>query len=236
MARADLADKQTRLTNEHPDVKMAVRRLALAEAAARHAAAAAVASTHSAPIAEAPSAGASDDSARVAALKRALAAVQQQIASSRGRAAPRAESLPKTSGSMVAIDTEWIHLNRDVVEARERQSQLQSKQSQADLAAMLISAGEGPHLVVVDRPFQPQSPIAGGRSKIAMAGTAGSLVLALLALAVFSVFDDRLYAVPDVERVLSDCLVVVIPSMPRQLEAKPESGHTDQGESGAASG
>ena len=138
---------------------------------------------------------------------------------------------------MVAIDTEWIGLNRDVVEARERQAQLQSKQSQAELAVLLTSAGEGPHLVVVDRPFQPQNPIAGGRGKIAMAGTAGSLVLALLAVAVFSAFDDRIYAVPDVERLMGDCLVVVIPSIPRRLEAKPDNGHTtDEGESGTASG
>jgi hypothetical protein len=235
-ARADLADKQLRLTNEHPDVKMALRRVSLAEAAVRHAAAAVAASrTAVKPVVVAPTEGGGTDSSRVAALKRALVAVRQQIASVRGRSSPRTD-VPKTSGSMVAIDTEWSRLNREVAEAGQRQTQLQSKQFQAELSAMLTSAGEGARLVVADKPFLPMRPIAGGRFKIALAGMAGSTMLALLAMAVFAAFDDHLYGVADVGRVLNDGIVVVIPSTPRKLQAKPDNDEDDPVGSGVSSG
>ena len=68
---------------------------------------------------------------------------------------------------MVAIDTEWTRLNRDVVEASERQTQLQTRQFQAELTLMLTQAGEGPRLVVANRPYRPtgQSRAAGSRSR-----------------------------------------------------------------------
>ncbi|HVT06613.1 MAG TPA: hypothetical protein VHO67_04110 [Polyangia bacterium] len=222
-ARTDLAEKQAHFTNEHPDVKMAMRRVTMAEAAVRHAEAAAVASrTMPVPAASAGSASASADAIRIGALKRALAAVRQQIAAAHGRSAPRAE-MPKGTGSMVAIDTEWTRLNRDVVEASERQTQLQTRQFQAELTAMLTQAGEGPRLVVADRPFRPTGPIAGGRFKITLAGLAGSVLLTLLAMGVSSAFDDHLYAPSDLARVMvDDCIVVVIPNAPPRLPPKSD--------------
>jgi uncharacterized protein involved in exopolysaccharide biosynthesis len=220
-ARVDLADKQTRYTNEHPDVKMAMRRVSVAESALKRAQAAVVASRGvPRPAAAADPVGGGGEG-RVAALQRALAAVRQQIASVRGRGAPRVE-VPKATGSMVAIDTEWTRLNREVTEATERQAQLQSKQFQAELASMLTSAGAGARLVIADHPFRPLRPIAGGRFKVAMAGAAGSLFLALLSMAAFALFDDHLYGAPDVQRVLDDCIVVVIPSLPKKLPPRSE--------------
>ncbi|MES1208532.1 MAG: hypothetical protein ABUS79_21545, partial [Pseudomonadota bacterium] len=224
-ARADLADKQAHFTNEHPDVKMAMRRVAMAELAVRHAEAATAASRRM-PAATTPSTGssasASADAVRIGALRRALAAVHQQIAAAHGRSTPRAE-MPKSSGSMVAIDTEWTRLNRDVVEASERQTQLQTRQFQAELTLMLTQAGEGPRLVVADRPFRPTGPIAGGRFKITLAGLAGSILLTLLAMGVSSAFDDHLYAPSDLARVMvDDCIVVVIPNTPPQLPPKSD--------------
>ncbi|HXJ23005.1 MAG TPA: hypothetical protein VMT03_22490 [Polyangia bacterium] len=238
VARLDLADKETRYTAEHPDVKMATRRVALAEAALKHAQAAVVAS-RAMPRPAAPEAVPTGGEAQVATLQRALVAVRQQISAIRGRGTPHIDP-PKAPGSMVAMDTEWTRLNRDVSEATERQGQLQSRQFQAELASMLTSAGAGARLVIADRPFRPLRPIAGGRSKIAMAGGAGSLVLALLAMAAFALFDDHLYGAPDIQRVLEDCIVVVIPSMPRKLqprsaESEPPPKEPDV-ESGLASG
>ncbi|MFL5306447.1 MAG: GumC family protein [Polyangia bacterium] len=219
-ARTDLAEKQAHFTNEHPDVKMAMRRVTMAEAAVRHAEAAAIASRKMPVVAPAAGTTASSDAIRIGALKRALAAVHQQIAAAHGRSAPRAE-MPKSSGSMVAIDTEWTRLNRDVVEASERQTQLQTRQFQAELTLMLTQAGEGPRLVVADRPYRPTGPIAGGRFKITLAGLAGSVLLTLLAMGVSSAFDDHLYAPSDLARVMvDDCIVVVIPTTPPQLPPK----------------
>ena len=216
-AQRDLAEKQTHLTNEHPDVKQALRRVTVAEAAERRAAAA-VAAWKPPASTEAPAAEAGE-SGRVAALRRALASVRQQIAMVRGRAAPRVE-VPKAVSSVVAIDTQWTALNRDVSEARERQSQLESKQFQAELAATLATGGQGGQFVIADPPFRPMRPIAGGRFKIAAVGTAGSFLLAVLMIGLFAAFDDRLYAGRDVEGILEDGIVVVIPGTPRKIAAK----------------
>lgn len=233
-AERDLADKQAHLTNEHPDVKMALRRVSVAQAAARRAQAAVAASRVPVPAPAVPAPAPADDG-RTAALKRALAAVRQQIATAHAHAAPKAE-VPKAPQSMVAIDTEWIRLNRAVAEARERVNQLQTKQFQADLAASVTSAGEGGRLVVADRPFKPLRPVAGGRGKIAVLGGGISILFALLTMIALAMFDDHLYGAPDIERVLDDGFVVVIPGTPRKMlskaaEAAPEPS-TESGASG----
>jgi hypothetical protein len=222
VAQRDLAEKQTHLTSEHPDVKLAMRRVAAAEAAARQADRAAAA-WHPPASSGGESAAASSggEDGRAGALRRAIAAIGQQIAAVRGRAAPHAE-LPKTAGILVSIDTEWTRLNREVSEARERQNQLETKQFQAELAATLAAAGQGGQLVVADPPFRPLRPVTGGRQKIVMMGAVGSLVLGLMALGLFAAFDDRLYAARDVGGMFDDGIVVVIPSVPKRLPAKSD--------------
>jgi protein tyrosine kinase modulator len=225
-AQRDLIEKQAHLTNEHPDMKQALRRVAAAEASERRAAAA-LAAPRPAPGGETPAAAGEDPStaARAAALRRALAAVRSQIASVKGRSAPRAET-PQAPNVAVAVDTEWTRLNRDVSEARERQRSLESKQFQAQLAATLTAGGQGGQLVVVDPAFRPMRPVAGGRAKIALIGGAASVLLALLVIAAFAAFDDRLYAAQDVEGVLDDGIVVVIPKaiprLPPMTAPEPE--------------
>jgi hypothetical protein len=198
-------------------MKQAVRRVAAAEAAERRAAAAVAAYQPAAGEGKIEEGGAT----KGAALRRALAAVRSQIAALKARSAPRAETIHAPT-SVVEIDTEWTRLNREVSEARERQSQLEGKQFQAQLAATLIAGGQGARLVVADPPFLPMRPSAGGRSKIALVGGAAAVVLALVVMLIVAAFDDRLYAVRDVEGVLPDGIVVVIPKMPPRLGPMPD--------------
>jgi uncharacterized protein involved in exopolysaccharide biosynthesis len=208
-AQRELADKEARYTNEHPDVKAALRRVADAEGAVRRAEAAAAAPHPPGPAVER---GDDEGGGRAAALRRALAAVSAQINSLRTRSAPRVE-IPRAQHSMVAIDTEFTRVTRDVSEARGRQQQLEAKQFQAELTATLAASGQAGRLVIADPPFRPMRPVAGGRFKIALVGGAASLALALLAIALLVAFDDRLYGAPDVERVVKDQIVVVIPRL-----------------------
>src|SRR5262249_47330405 len=145
-AQRDLIEKQARFTLEHPDVKAALRHVALAEATLRQADAALEASRANAPAAQsggaAAAAPAQDRNAgRVGALRRALSSVRAQIAGVKSRSAPRAE-VPRATSSVVEIDTEWTRLNRDVVDARERVMQLEGKQFQAQLMATLVGGGQ----------------------------------------------------------------------------------------------
>ncbi len=234
-AQRDLADKQMHLTNEHPDVRLAIRRVAAAEAAERRATAALTAWRPPAPAVgemAAPSDAPADGGDRTGSLRRALAAIRQQIAAVRGRTAARAE-VPRTASSVVAIDTEWTRLNREVGEAHERQSQLEAKQFQAQLAATLIADGQGGRIVIADPPFLPMRPIAGKRLKVAMIGGIASLMLGIAVLGLLALFDDRLYSARDIEGMFDDGIVVVIPKAAsprltaRAVDVKADGGKGD---------
>jgi uncharacterized protein involved in exopolysaccharide biosynthesis len=111
----------------------------------------------------------------------------------------------------VAIETDWTRLNREVAEARERQTQLEGKQFQAQLASTLAAEGQGGKLVIADPPFKPLRPVAGERFKVGLVGLGGSLLLGFLVIAAMAAFDDRLYGPRDVESVLDPGIIVVIP-------------------------
>jgi hypothetical protein len=211
-AQRDLTDKQARFTNEHPDVKAAIRRLSNAEAQLARAEAASAA-PRPMPVAGIPEAApdVDDGAGRVGALRRALAAVRAQIGAVRGRAVTPRADVPRDGHSMVAIDTQWTSLMRSVNEARERQNQIEAKQFQADLFATLVSGGQAGRLVIADPPFRPTRPIAGSRSKIALVGGIASVALGVFAVLVMAAFDDRLYGARDVERLVSTAIVVAVP-------------------------
>jgi uncharacterized protein involved in exopolysaccharide biosynthesis len=208
-AQHELADKQARYTNEHPDVRAALRRVTDAEAAVKRAERA-VQTSRSTPVIVGGE-RIDDGGGRVAALREALAAVNAQIAAARSRASQAHADVPRTTPSVVAIDTEWTRLSRDVSEARSRQSALEGKQSQAQILLTLVTGGLGGRLVIADPPFRPMRPIAGGRAKIAVVAGLASVMLALLAVAILAFLDDRLYGERDVERVMGEGIVVVIP-------------------------
>ena len=212
-AQTELRDRQARFTNEHPDVKSATRRLADAEAALRRADAA----LKSAPRIPVAVAATGDDinSGRIAAQRRALGAIRAQIGALRSRASTRPE-IPRAATSVVAIDTEWTRLTRDVHDARDRQDKLESRQFQAQLAATLATGGHSSRFVIADAPFKPIRPVAGGRFKIALIGGVGSILLALIALAIAASLDDRLYGARDVQSLAGDGFVVVIPRLTSQ--------------------
>ncbi|HEY2902523.1 MAG TPA: hypothetical protein VGL59_18205, partial [Polyangia bacterium] len=211
-ARRDLADKRATFTDEHPDVKAAQRRVQDAEVDVRRANAAI--SAHPAEAAAAAAAGEEDPTSRVAALRRALQAVRTQIASIRTRQVPKPPVPHASQQGAVAVDTEWTRLFREVSEARERQSQLESRQFQTSLFATLASSGEAGRLVVVDPAFKPTRPVAGRRATMAALGGVGSLLLALLVMLALAFLDERLYSTADVHRVIGDQFVILVPSLP----------------------
>lgn len=209
-ARRDLAAKEARFTNDHPDVKAAVTAANQAEKAYRLAEAAALASaTTSSPAPSGDVAAAGDNAA---SLQRALAAVRAQIAAIRARSAPRRE-VERDLKTSVAVDTEWTELARAASEARERQQQLETRQFQAQLTATLVAANQAGGLTVVDPPYRPMKPITGGRSKVAIGGGLGSLVLALAVMLLAAKFDRRIYAAEDIARVYPVDILVEVPRL-----------------------
>ena len=215
-ARRDLVAKEARFTNDHPDVKAAVTAANQAERAYRQAEAAAAASAttgSSAPSGDAPAAdGSASGAGQAASLQRALAAVRAQIGAVRARSAPRRE-VERDLKTSVAVDTEWAELARAATEARERQQQLEARQFQAQLTATLVAANQAGGLQVIDPPFRPMKPITGGRSKVAIGGGLGSLILALGVMLLAAKFDRRIYGVEDIARVYPVDILVEVPRL-----------------------
>jgi hypothetical protein len=217
-AERDLAEKQARFTDEHPDVKAAAFHLKQAQAAARQTQLAANASLAANPATTgADPVGRTDESAsnasRVGALRRALAAVRSQISAVHSRAAPPKDDTARDTKTMVSVDTEWTQLARAVAEAHERQQQIESKQFQAQLLATLVAGNQAGGLVITDPPFKPMRPVAGGRFKIAAAGLAVSLFLALVVLVLAGFLDRRVYDAHDVVQAIHADIVVVVPRL-----------------------
>jgi hypothetical protein len=217
-AERDLADKQARFTDEHPDVKAAAFHLKQAQAALRQAQLSATASLAATPLAPGidPS-GQTDENAatasRVGALRRALSAVRSQISAVHGRTAAPKDDTTRNAKTMVSVDTEWTQLARAVAEAHERQQQIESKQFQAQLLATLVAGNQAGGLVITDPPFKPMRPVAGGRFKIAAAGLGASCFLALAALILAGLLDRRVYDAHDVVHAIHADIVVVVPRL-----------------------
>jgi hypothetical protein len=220
-AEEDLNDKQTRLSYQHPDVKIAEGRVTeLREVLHR----ADVAVAASAAGTSRPAAAGGADDQKVSSLRRALSAVRSRIVTLRAPSEPRPQ-VPRPTRSAPAIDAEGTRLALDVSEARERRRKIDAKLFQAQLLSTLGSAKQGGGFVVKNAPDQPRRPLTSAGPRLALVGGATSALIALIALIVAGRLDGRLYDTRDVARVLGPNLLVVVPKMgfkvAGRLSAKP---------------
>ena len=77
----------------------------------------------------------------------------------------------------------------------------------------MVAANQAGGLQVVDPPFRPMKPITGGRSKVAIGGGLGSLVLALAVMVLAAKFDRRIYGVEDIARVVPVDILIEVPRL-----------------------
>src|SRR5215470_6246128 len=156
-ARRDLADKKARYTDQHPDVRAA-------DAVVREATAALQRAVDALKAAEALPSEVIEIEPK-AALEARLAQVQQEIkdyqrrqeTKSSGRDEP-AES-NESAQRIVALETEWTRLNREVTESRERFQQLDSRQFLASMAASSLTGGQAAQVKVIDPAYLPSKPL-----------------------------------------------------------------------------
>jgi uncharacterized protein involved in exopolysaccharide biosynthesis len=209
-AQRELADKSAQFTEEHPDVRAAKARVKAAEAKLNRATDALVpaAKTPADPKPEAAEEGAIDRVALEAELKR----VQDDLAAyKRHRATDDAAgTTPSEASSIVTLETEWTRLNREVADAREQNSQLQTRQFNASMFESAVTSGHNAQMIIVDPAYKPMHP-AKGRTQIVIAGMAISFALALLLALLLAMLDDRLYDRVDVESLHLAPLLVVVP-------------------------
>ena len=196
-AQRELADRKARFTEQHPDVRSAAGIVKEAEDAFRRASDALVASDVAAPPVEVEPR---------AALEARLAAVREDIAAYQ-RKHPKEKIGPdepvETSDAaqrIVAIETEWARLSREVTEAKERFQQLDTKQFMASMTASTLMSGQAAQILVIDPAFVPTQPNGMSSKRMYLMGFLLALGFGLGLAMMCALLDDRVYDHVDVER------------------------------------
>ncbi len=212
-ARENLADKQSRYTAKHPDVVAAQAQLNAA--LGQLASAKANATTITPKTNAAPPPTTKED---IAKLKKELTQVEGAIARAmRGGAGaskdiePDAETTSE-SNSIVALETEWTALNRDVNAARDRNEAIERQLFRASIVAKVESSGGGSQVVVIDEAYEPKRPSRRGAKRTGAAGFAAVMVLGALAALALAFLDDRVYDELDIRNLELGPLAHVIPA------------------------
>lgn len=176
-ASADLADKQLRFTEAHPDVRAA--RDALAQARARRAGLGPAPVPIAAPVVSAAPVTASPPARRFAA-----------------RAEPprgATTGAEKAAPDLVVLETDWSRLTRAVIEARQRHDQVEAGLFKAQIAASSMKDSSSAQMTVIDPAFLPLRPMPPGERTLAAGFGVIGLVLGCLAALGLAAVDDRIY-------------------------------------------
>jgi Mrp family chromosome partitioning ATPase/uncharacterized protein involved in exopolysaccharide biosynthesis len=189
-AQRDLAAARSRYTEEHPDVRSALAVVRESEDAYNRATAGMAAA--------APAVSAADLRAQLDRVQREIAAVDRRNATGGAAGAPAASS--DAARHVVALETEWARLNREVGEARERLQQLDSRQFTASMTLGTLMSGQSGKIVIIDPAFVPTTPIGMSNTKAVLLGLAVTLLLAGGLATIGALLDDRIRDRVDVQR------------------------------------
>lgn len=209
-ARRDLADKQSRFTEQHPDVRAAAARVTNAEAALRRAEQALVLPPE--PVVEVPA----TDEAEKAKIKSQLAALEREIAVRRGAKKGNAADASEAAKQIINTETDWSRLTREKARAQQRLSDLEGKSFRAEIAASSEQGGYSAQIEVLDPAYRPSAPSSPSRLIIAIGGLFLSVAAGIAAAAARGiVFDDRVYDMEDIDRMALAPVLVVVPAAAR---------------------
>jgi uncharacterized protein involved in exopolysaccharide biosynthesis len=215
-AQKELIEKTRQFTEAHPDVRAAKARVKAAEgrlSRARDMLAAGDALGMHTPQWVEPT--------DRATLQAQLDKLNQQIASYRARLEKKqsgAAAAESGTGAnwIVALETEFEQLRRELDEARKKNDELQTKSTTAAIAASAETSGNRARMEVVDPAYKPTRPVRAERSLFAGIGLLVSLALALTLALICALFDDHLYDRFDIERLGIMPLLVAVPRAGRR--------------------
>jgi hypothetical protein len=214
-AQKDLAEKTSQYTDEHPDVRAARARLRLAQDKQKRAAEALA--TNISSLQQKSSAKEEDEGTiDRGALENELRRINEEIAVYKAK--KQKEQAPAQTGNnwVVALETEWTRLNREVVDARERFQSLQDREFKAAMVENAATSGRTAQMDIIDPAFLPFHAAKPGRSTIAAVGLLISIILSLILAIVLALVDDRLYDRVDIERMELLPLIGIVPRQSRK--------------------
>lgn len=215
--RAQLAQLRTRYTDQHPDVKALLSRIATLEAAAATAASAEPDAPPLDPLAAAAHQRLREARVEVQSQRERLADVDRRIAAFQARveAAPRREQ-------------EILSLTRDYQKLSESYTQLLSKKLDAEMASRLEQRSKGQQFRVIDPAYLPVTPSFPNRGLFALAGALAGLLLGVGLAVTIDYLDPTLKEADEAAAALKLPVLAVIPYVkPRdqlRLAALPPEG------------
>ncbi|WP_437735164.1 GumC family protein [Sorangium sp. So ce1335] len=208
-ARRDLADKQSRFTEQHPDVRAALARVSNAEAALRRAEEALVLPPPPEPVVEV----AATDEAEKAKIRSQLAMLEREIAARRGAKKGNAADASEAAKLIINTETEWSRLSREKARAQQRLNDLEGKSFRAEMAASSEQGGYSAQIEVLDPAYRPSGPSGPSRLLLALGGLFVSIAAGIAAAAARGiVFDDRVYDMEDIDRMALAPVLVIVPA------------------------
>ncbi len=224
-AQADLADKRTRYTDQHPDV---VQAKAQADTAAHalHVAeqqleqAKATAAGTAPPPSPAAVAGAPPELAqKLNEVTTQIQARQIELAKHPppkpgAAAAASVAPAPVEMSPIVALETEWARLLRATSDAKSKEEDLTHRLERARLRASATEASGDDQMEVIDPAYRPTRPSRGGRANAAMLGLLVALAVSLGYAFARVLVNDTLFDATDIEGLGIVPVLGVLPAVP----------------------
>ncbi len=158
------------------------------------------------------------------ALRRELRSVEREIAAVRARIAKEkqasaAEETPaeEEPNWVVALETQFAALLREVNQTRETLERRESAAQEANVLARQQMAEQGATLSIIDQANLPKQPVGKGKRIIVMAGVVLFGGFAMVLALGLALIDDRLYRRGDLERL---GVAPVLVSIPKAIKRK----------------
>ena len=158
------------------------------------------------------------------ALENQLKRINDEITEYKRHKADAAPAPTTVASSVVALETDWVRLNREVVAVRERFQNLQDKEFKASMVESAAATGRTAQMVVVDPAFVPTHAAPPGRTTLMAVGLAATLALSALFALGLALVDDRIYDRDDIERLGMLPLLGVVPRHQKSDDKKVKSG------------
>ncbi|MBX3231183.1 MAG: hypothetical protein KF837_27925 [Labilithrix sp.] len=195
-ARKDYQEKKGQLTEQHPDLIAAKRRLQAAQEA----------------DAKRSSTGAGGLSAgEREALQSRLSQLRRSIAARKAGDKSAPTPISSAGTTSVALDVEFRRLQRESEYLKDAQKQLDDKLFKAGLTEGASTSNRNIQVKILDPAYLPVHPSSKPRSTMLAMYLAGALMAALFVAMVSARLDDRIYARNDLDALRICAVVGVIP-------------------------
>jgi polysaccharide chain length determinant protein (PEP-CTERM system associated) len=211
-ARAAYAQMRTKMTDEHPDMQTAAKRLRELEAIAEK-------ETLTAPVSGSPRARNAAEGAgikRIAELRNELSTLDSQIAQ-RDVAAKQLQrqiaDVQRRIDATPTRDTEMIAITRDYETLKAIYTSLFQRSEDAKVAANLERRQIGEQFKIIDPARMPERPVSPNRPQLYLGGLFGGLLVGVALVGLLEYRDSSFRTDTDIVSVLALPVLATIPAI-----------------------